>query len=279
MATQTSLISVFEAKLESGDVELPVLNPVALDLRRILSKDNYRIDDVADIVSEDMTLASQLLRLANSAFFGGNRSVSTVKEAIVRIGARQVTDVVTMLAHEANFRSKDPRAKEYMKTLWEHSVCCAAAAKWLAEKTGHVAIAGEAFLGGLFHDIGELLVVRVVETIDSGSVLNSKSLLLETMKEAHADLGAELLDSWELPEIYCEIAKKHHGVEPTRNLALSLVRVADRTCDRIGMSLTPDPNLDPATPSEIEQLGLTGKHLETAEIVAAAAIGKYGAVV
>src|SRR5690242_11488312 len=96
MDTATSLIDILDEKLASDDLRLPVFHPLALDLQRMLSLDEINIVAITGKISEDQALASQLLRCANSAFFSGLSKVSTIKDSILRLGTRQVTNIVLL---------------------------------------------------------------------------------------------------------------------------------------------------------------------------------------
>jgi len=73
----------------------------------VLAKEEYSIAQVAQLIIEDQALSSHVLRLANSAFFGGLSKVTTIRDAIVRLGARQVTNVVTVFTQSQQYCTQD----------------------------------------------------------------------------------------------------------------------------------------------------------------------------
>lgn len=279
MPTQTSLVAVVRDRLVKGKIRLPVLNPIAMDLRNLLQNPHYDVSDVAHLIEQDPALAGQLLRLSNSAFFAGLRHVATVNEAIVRVGSQKVVDLVTMVAHAENFRSKNPDVSTYMKTLWEHAICTANAARWIADTAGYTALASEVFQAGIFHDIGELLLIKTLEDIDANGtdrVLSSKPLVLEVVDTLHSELGFKVLKQWNLPETYCNVARQHHSSSATSDRVVQIVTLADAACLKLGVGLQHDDEAPLANCPEAEALGLSEIQLAELEITIEDAVEKYG---
>src|SRR5262245_50127152 len=137
MLAEKSLVDILHERVSSKALQLPVFHPVALKLMNVLAQDDYSITQVAQMIIEDQALSSHVLRMANSAFFGGLSKVITIRDAIVRLGARQVTNVVTVVTQSQQYRAKDKTMAAYMQTLWQHSLGCALGTKWFADKTGY----------------------------------------------------------------------------------------------------------------------------------------------
>ena len=130
------------------------------------AKEDYSIAQVAQMIIEDQALSSHVLRMANSAFFGGLSKVTTIRDAIVRLGARQVTNVVTVVTQSQQYCTKDKTMAVYMQTLWKHALGCALGTKWFAEKTATRTRPG-GLLAGLLHDIGQLFLLKVLEDVQA----------------------------------------------------------------------------------------------------------------
>jgi len=92
MANKRSLVEMVQAKLDSGEVQLPVLNPVAAQLQDLLGESEFDLDKATELISHDQTLASQVLRMATSAFFSGSgRRPPFKKPSFGWVPARQRT--------------------------------------------------------------------------------------------------------------------------------------------------------------------------------------------
>src|SRR5215813_6181920 len=141
MLAEKSLVDMIYERTSSDAMQLPVFHHVALKLLNLLSKEDFSIAQVAHMIMEDQALTSNVLRMANSAFFGGLSKVTTIRDAIVRLGARQVTNIVTLITQSHQYRAKDKRMSAYMQTIWKNALGSALGTKWLAEKIGYKELA------------------------------------------------------------------------------------------------------------------------------------------
>ena len=134
MVAEKSLVDIIHERVNANTLQLPVFHHVALKLMHILSREDFSISQVAQMIMEDQALASHVLRMANSAFFGGLSQVTTIRDAIVRLGVRQVTNIVTVVTQSQQYRAKDKTIAAYMPTIWQQALGSALGSKWLAEK-------------------------------------------------------------------------------------------------------------------------------------------------
>src|SRR5262245_37427521 len=104
MLAETSLVEIIHERINSQALQLPVFHHVALKLMPVLAKEDYSISQVAQMIIEDQALSSHVLRMANSAFFGGLSKITTIRNAIVRLGAKQVMDIVTVVTQSQQYR-------------------------------------------------------------------------------------------------------------------------------------------------------------------------------
>ncbi|RPI43464.1 MAG: HDOD domain-containing protein [Betaproteobacteria bacterium] len=258
MGEPTSLMQAVEQALASGSLQIPVYSATASRLQAIVAQEDADAKQVEQVLNQDPALAAQVLRVANSPFYGGLSKISTVSGAAQRLGLRQVVNIAVLTAQRAAHASADPTVKALMQRLWQHSVGCAIGAKWLAEHASCREHANEAFMAGLLHDVGSLLLLRVLESLRSRQPEQPmpESLVLEVIAALHADQGARLIRHWGLPESYAAVAANHHGVESDPDTVTQLVRVANEACHKLGMSLTPDPSIRLSTLPETASLGV-----------------------
>ena len=270
MLTEQSLIDIIHERVSSQTLQLPVFQHVALKLMNVLAKEDYSIAQVAPMIIEDQALSSQVLRMANSAFFGGFSKVTTIRDAIVRLGSRQVTNVVTVVTQSQQYCAKDKTMAAYMQTLWKHSLGCALGTKWFAEKTGYKELAQEGLLAGLLHDIGQLFLLKILEDVqdlEPGLIL-SKPVILEVLQHMHVEQGVVLMQHWNIPELYGEIVRQHHDeTYDTSNALLLMVRLVDMACKKAGIGLHHEPSIVLATTVEAQALGAKEVVLAELEIM------------
>ena len=160
MTNTMSLVEILNELLVSEQLQLPVFPPLALEVQKMLACDDADFDEISAKIAGDQVLASQLLRLANSAFFSGLNKVSRIRDSITRLGSRQVTTLILMITQQQQYGSTDEYIHPYIDALWKHAASCAMGSKWLVERLGFSQLAEEAFIAGLVHDIGNLLLLK-----------------------------------------------------------------------------------------------------------------------
>src|ERR1035437_10075207 len=106
--------------LASQPIELPIFHPVALKLQQMLSGFDFTVDEIASVANEDQSLASQMLRMANSPMYMGRTKVATIKEVVIRLGAQQVITISIAASQASAHSSSNPVLDRYMRALWQH---------------------------------------------------------------------------------------------------------------------------------------------------------------
>jgi HD-like signal output (HDOD) protein len=251
--------------LASQPIELPIFHPVAIKLQQMLANYEFTVDDVAQIANSDMSLASQMLKLANSPMYMGRTRVATIKEAVIRLGAQQVVNIAIAASQASVHESSNPAMDRYMKLLWAHSHAAALGARWLALNCGMRGVADENYLAALLHDVGKLYLLKSIERLVNAGVISSmfdEELVLEIFKEMHVDQGYKLMQHWNFPAMYCDVIRFHHNDDwDTVNKMLAIVRFVNKACHFVGVGLKHEPELDLANTSEASILDIGEFHI------------------
>lgn len=271
MTQGLSLIELINAQLASGKTRLPVFNQTAHKIRQETMQEDPDMGKIEKTIISDQSLTGEVLKIANSAFYKGLDQITTIKQAIIRIGYKQVADIVMLVSQKDNFKSEDAFISDTMGRLWQHSVGCAIGANWLAKHCSFHDLAGEAFFAGLLHDIGKLFLLSVIEDIRKKRVIDhllSEPLLNEVMASLHTDQGHSLMKSWNLPDKYCDIARDHHeeAFDKKRHL-LILVRLANMACNKAGMGMHTESDTLLTATTEADVLGLSEIDIAKLEVV------------
>jgi HD-like signal output (HDOD) protein len=218
---------------------------------------------VADLVRSDPAVAASLLRIANSAVFGGLQKVTDLKQAIARLGLRQVNGIVTALQVKGNFTHDSAGKRDILHALWDHSVASAFAARRLAQRLE--VDAEEAFLAGLLHDAGRLLVLKAIDRFESElDAPPTRAVLDELMEVLHARLGYTALSRWKIPESCARIALRHEEFpKDDDEPLLSCIQAADLITAKLGFHLKPAPDVDLLHQEAVARLGLSDMDLAT----------------
>ena len=271
MSENLSIVDLIKEQLGSGSISIPVFHAVAIRLQQVLARPNFSVEEVERLICADTGLVSQVLRVANSPYYSGLSRVGTIREAIVRLGSREVAGIAMLATQQDQYRSGDARYNSIMQTLWKHAFCCAAGSKWLALKSGYDMLAQEAFMAGLLHDIGKLFLLKVMEEVSQAKQLQSgatPAIVSEVLSSMHVEQGHLLMQQWHMPESYCEVVAGHHADQWYHgNALLAMVRLADQTCRRLGIGMNADPNLLLFASTEAQALGLKEIALAELEIV------------
>lgn len=181
-------------------------------------------DQLAEMVSRSQNLAAQVLRLANSAYYGFGSAVSSLSKAIRILGLAEVRNLVIGLGAAAAFKqSALPKGFPVGKT-WTHQVLTAVTARELARAAKESVpamrdvVPDELYTAGLLHDLGKVLVAakRPEDWLAMVNLAVEKDLPFHLAEEAywgidHSVVGARLLVFWEIPTRLTELVGWHHA--------------------------------------------------------------------
>jgi putative nucleotidyltransferase with HDIG domain len=239
------LVQILEEAITDRKMELPVFNKVTLKLRNMIEDDNVGLADIAKVVQGDQALVSRVLKAANSAFFAGLNPVKTIREAIIRLGADAVLNIVISISQEPLYQSK--RYGPRMKDLWTHALAVASAARWLSLNLGFHQAADECFLAGLFHDIGKLYILKIVEDLEIDGTIEfelSMELIDDIATTKHTQYGGLLMKQLNMTEAYIIAVERHHDMDVLAGQDIvNLVRLANVCCHKIGLGPKHEPDL------------------------------------
>jgi HD-like signal output (HDOD) protein len=255
-------VELIEKAVHREDISLPIFNQVAIRLQQLLTRGDYSLADISKIIHRDQGLASDVLKMANAAFYAGLKPAKTIQDATVRLGARTIYNLVTAVTQKQLYRARKREFDQWMKPLWSHSLGVAFASRWLSLHLGKPKIMEESFMAGLLHDIGKLFLLKVIEDLDKFQPLHEKeaseSLIDEILRAMHAQYGERLMKRMNMPEIYCYVARMHHDPEiEADNLILNMVRLGNLACHKIGIGINHNPELILATTPEATAVGAT----------------------
>tara|TARA_B110000091_G_C13745419_1_gene445256 strand:- start:494 stop:1339 length:846 start_codon:yes stop_codon:yes gene_type:complete len=171
------------------------------------------IDDIADIISFDPALATQLLRVANSALYRFPNKIDTITKALQVVGTRSTYDLALAFGVSQAFKEIDGQVIDLDK-FWEQSVSCGLLAKYFAEMR-NIREPERLFVAGLLHNIGELVVVDMLpDSAKRCQAFNARvspaELQAGVLGYTFTNVSAGIIKEWGIPEtIYKPIANIH----------------------------------------------------------------------
>jgi putative nucleotidyltransferase with HDIG domain len=183
---------------------------------------------------------------------------------------KEIFVMVVTLAQKNLYRTSNEYYKSLMEKLWEHSLGTALASRWLSGKVNCRDKADSLFMGGLLHDIGKLVLLKVVEEVENGNekgtVKVSESLMGEMFETMHTNVGATLLERQKLPEPLSRMAHDHHLEDDHTDESMDILKIANLVCHKIGIGLTHDPELLISGTTSAERLGLSDIDIAELEV-------------
>ncbi len=186
---------------------LPTLPHILLRTLELCGRPERGLKELTRLVGQDPALSERVLRLANSPLHGLRQKVSTVGEALQLLGLEAVKSIALSSAVHQVFQGSPARHGLDLKRFWWHSLRCASVARLLAVNTVYPS-PEEAFLGGLLHDIGKLLLWSNFRK--EYSALGGLSAVERRLGLGHAEAGAWLIERWGLPAFLADAVRYHH---------------------------------------------------------------------
>jgi putative nucleotidyltransferase with HDIG domain len=187
--------------------DLPLVPQVVLEIQNQLSQPNVNMQKVARMVETDPGIASKVLRIANSAYYGASGKTSTIMQACVLMGIKGLSEVVVLAGTEKALSGKLPGYGYDAGELWKHSLAVAFGSKILAQRR-EPGLSSAAHTAGLIHDIGKIILDPYVkerkQPIENYMETNQKTFLdaeIEFFGFSHAEVAAAVCSAWKFPEL------------------------------------------------------------------------------
>lgn len=239
-------------KLDRID-DLPTLPAIAMEVNKMLDDYNTSIKDLSNAIEKDQSIASKILKLVNSAFFGLSSKVSNIPHAITLLGFNTVRNAVVSVSIMKSLPSEIGHEELDIKEFWTHSVGVAVTSRHLAEKS-KTNNPDDCFITGLLHDLGKIVLAqyfpelfkRAWETVRSNGLTFYEAEKQENPVD-HARIGAYMAKRWNLPFHLIDTIRYHHSMSKNAHDAnlLMIVHFADIILNNY--MKTPGSNIDLAS--------------------------------
>lgn len=232
---------------------LPTIPLIALKVMELAENVDVSVDEICKVIVSDTSISACVLRMSNSTFYGCSRKIETLPHAIMTLGLNTLKSLVVAAATKKVYHPYGLTEK----MLWEHSFGAGLAARIIAKETFSVR-GDEAFLCGLFHDIGKN-IMNFLDNKKFNTVMelcyNDGISFAEAEKRVysytHSEVGALVLDKWNFPDLIINAVARHHSLEFAADedvYSIKLVCIAalsDMFCQKLGIGMRrPDPELN-----------------------------------
>ena len=224
--------------------DLPSLPVVVMELLETMEHDDANSIDLANKISQDQALAAKVLRLANSSFYGMSARVTTVPQAISILGFGTVRALVTAASISGAF-VLDPQSSFNFAQFWKHAIATAICAKHIT--VPHRIAADIAFVTGLLHDIGQLVLATRFPQAYASVVeqCRASDCAVDVAERAvfdtdHATVGAALAAHWRFPLAMQQAVALHHDdALAGSDMLASIIHVANAIAHALDLAADP----------------------------------------
>jgi len=259
--------------LVSGRVELATLPEVHVRLLQALAAPNSTPRSIAAVVQHDPSLTAKLLKLVNSPLYAPVTPIDTISRAVTVVGQKELTTLSLGLAACSAFTDVPPGLCD-MRAFWRQSAACGVYAAALAEVCPGT-IPDRVFVGGLLHNIGELVILQKLPAAEGRALLlaHIEGLPLDEAEKAvlgfdNTAVSRALLSRWHFPApLIAMVADHHHPSNRPEARETVLIHVASILADALAGPLHSGPQVPPVNEAAWRSLGLPETML--AEVAAA----------
>lgn len=240
------LEEALRARVLEGDLSVPPAPTACLQLSHLLSRDDWSMPELERAVRSDPSVTASLVRMANSVALRGKDPITTIPAAVARLGARGVLKLAWASSTTAALTPSGPLVS-LRQRAWREALVAAQVAQWLANPAVGLAPhdAETAFVMGMLHDIGRLVVLNGLEDLFRQRRASAPDDAWALIESLHVAAGALLVKAWKLPKVLAQVITDHHELGPAEWLA---------TVDAVVAQVEASPHVTPVALGHIAAL-------------------------
>ena len=213
-------------------LHLPAMPQILLRFLEEAGSENASLDTLAQLVMRDPALSARMLTVANSAAFRRAGELRGIKQSLMALGTRMVRTIASCLVVQSVFARLSDAKPQDLAGFWRHSLLVAELARSTAQELGATdGESEEAYLAGLLHDVGQLVLLgglgKAYGTLLSSSQTEADLVGNErpVLATDHAAVGAWVVDQWDLPSLMADAILFHHWDAKQVSTADRLTRI------------------------------------------------------
>ncbi len=253
--------------------QLPSIPEVASRVLTMVNDPDVSFKAIADEISKDQAITTNILKLCNSAYFSKGKEISSIDRAIVTLGIKEVKDIVIVVATREVLNKTIIGYDLARGDLWRHGIAVAILSKKIAMQKSMKSVADIAFTGGIIHDVGKTVLALFVQNTfkDIMALTQAKQLPFsaaekEIMGYDHQEIGERILAKWKFPDVLKSIVRYHHQPDkcPREHMPItSIVHIANTVCLMAGIGIGSDGLFHELNDQALKTVGMGNKELET----------------
>ncbi len=231
--------------------DLPTLPNIVIKVNKLLQDPETSIKELGKTIETDQAIATKILRLVNSTFYGFRSKIRNISHAIIILGFNNVRNALVSVAIIKTFSGKKTFEGFEIEDFWRHSVAVAVTSKYLSEQSS-LDSPDDCFVAGLLHDIGKLVLsLHFTELFglvwksakeDGLSFYEAERKLLPA---SHAQIGGYLAKRWQFPVSLIDSISNHHAIEESIAIANLNQLIIVHTANTIANNHKGDSEINP----------------------------------
>ncbi len=251
---------------------LPTIPEVATKILNMVNDPNVSFKAVAEEISKDQAMTTNILRLCNSAYFSKGKEISSIDRAIVILGIKEVTNIVMVVATKP-ILNKFVIGYDLAKgELWKQGLLVGNMAKRIALLKNRRDIADITFTGGIIHNIGKTVLALFVQNTynDIMNEINTKGCTFSEAEKAimgysHQEISEKILEKWNFPPVLKAIARFYSEPENAPEefkQEVSIVHIANTISIMAGIGIGSDGLFHQLSSYALESAEINNNELE-----------------
>lgn len=222
-------------KMVSRIKDLPPLPTLVSKALQMLADPETPTAEIEKVIGQDQALVAKLIKVGNSALYGGLQKVTTLRQVLTRLGLKTTRNIVLTASTRSYFMTNRKGMRMWGQFLWQHSVESGLAARRIAAIIDYPD-PEEAFIGGLVHDIGKLIILMLfpelykeILKLKKVHQMTSRTAETQVIGSDHEQIGRLLMNQWNMPDSAKSCAEYHHRCREseTHSTLVAVVAYAD----------------------------------------------------
>ncbi len=251
---------------------LPTMPEIASKILNMVNDPNLDFKVVAEEISKDQSMTTNILKLCNSAYFSRGKEITSIDRAIITLGVKELTSIVMVIAAKP-ILDKFVIGYDLGKgELWKQGLMVANLAKKIAVQKNRKDIADVAFTGGIIHNVGKTVIAIYVQNTynDIINEVKTKNItFIEAEKSimgySHQEISEIILEKWKFPAVLKAIVRYYSEPEnaPEQYRAeVSAVHIANTISLMAGIGIGSDGLYHQLSSAALDILKITNAELE-----------------
>ena len=256
----------------SNIAALPTIPEVATKILNMVNDPEVSFKAVAEEISKDQTMTTNILKLCNSAYFSKGKEITSIDRAIVTLGIKEVTNIVMVIAAKPILDKAVIGYDIGRGELWKQGLIVGTIAKKIALLKNRKDISDVVFTGGIIHNVGKTVLAVFVQNTynDILNEVNTKNITFNEAEKSimgysHQEISEKILEKWNFPPVLRAIVRYYSEPEnapDTYKSEVSIVHLANTISTLAGIGIGSDGLYHQISKSALDTLKISNAELE-----------------